>query len=212
MCTSLNSLTFITFAGYNLSTSLYHFVYTLQNYRYSVNQQILFGKNEIIFREMGKEQINNRVLAAVGVVLETHKELTKSAFAKLLDIKPSTFTEILKGRMNASSELMALLVRNYAVSATWLLTGQGNMLKSDEASPTQYTGTGEMLVSDEPVQYNTGPQETMVDKLLGIIDKKDNIIREQAEDIGHLRSELEQLKQRLQSSAATTTETPTNAE
>lgn len=34
----------------------------------------------------------------------------------------------------------------------------------------------------------------MVDKLLGIIDKKDNIIREQAEDIGHLRSELEQLK------------------
>lgn len=52
----------------------------------------------------------------------------------------------------------------------------------------------------------------MVDKLLGIIDKKDNIIREQAEDIGHLRSELEQLKQRLQTSAATTPETTTNEE
>ena len=161
---------------------------------------------------MGKEQINSRVLASVGVVLETHKELTKSAFAKMLDIKPSTFTEILKGRMNASSELMALLVSNYGISATWLLTGKGNMLKSDETSPPQYPGTGEMLVSDEPVQYNTGPQESIVDKLLGIIDKKDNIIRQQAEDIGHLRSELEQLKQRLQTSAGAITETPTNVE
>lgn len=161
---------------------------------------------------MGKEQINNRVLTALGVVLDTHKELTKTAFAKMLDIKPSTFTEILKGRMNASSELMAFLVSNYYISATWLLTGQGNMLNSDAASPPQYSGTGEMLVSDEPVQYNTGPTESMVDKLLGIIDKKDNIIREQAEDIGHLRSELEQLKKRIQSSAATTTETPPNSE
>ena len=161
---------------------------------------------------MGKEQINSRVLASVGVVLETHKELTKSAFAKMLDIKPSTFTEILKGRMNASSELMALLVSNYGISATWLLTGKGNMLKSDETSPPQYPGTGEMLVSYEPVQYNTGPQESIVDKLLGIIDKKDNIIRQQAEDIGHLRSELEQLKQRLQSSPGATSETTKNAE
>ena len=54
---------------------------------------------------MNKEQINSRVLAAVGVVLDTHKELTKTAIAKLLGIKPSTFTEILKGRMKASSDL-----------------------------------------------------------------------------------------------------------
>lgn len=57
---------------------------------------------------MSKEQINSRVLTAVSIVLDTHKELTKTAIAQLLGIKPSTFTEILKGRMNASSELMAL--------------------------------------------------------------------------------------------------------
>ena len=53
---------------------------------------------------MGKEHINKRVLTALGIILDTHKEITKTAFAKLLGIKPQTFTEILKGRMNASSE------------------------------------------------------------------------------------------------------------
>lgn len=133
---------------------------------------------------MGKEQINSRVLTAVGVVLDTHKELTKTAISKMLGIKPSTFTEILKGRMNASSDLMALLTSDYGVSATWLLVG-----------------TGEMFVSEEPQPQNSSSAEPMVDKLLGIIEKKDDIIRQQAEDIGQLRAELAQLKQRLQKSA-----------
>lgn len=133
---------------------------------------------------MGKEQINSRVITAVGVVLDTHKELTKTAIAKMLGIKPSTFTEILKGRMNASSDLMALLTSNYGVSATWLLVG-----------------TGEMFVSDEQEPHNNSSAEPMVDKLLGIIDKKDDIIRQQAEDLGQLRAELAQLKLKLQKSA-----------
>ena len=143
---------------------------------------------------MGKEQINSRVITAVGVVLDTHKELTKTAIAKMLGIKPSTFTEILKGRMNASSDLMALLTSNYGVSATWLLVG-----------------TGEMFVSEEPQPQNSSSAEPMVDKLIGIIDKKDDIIRQQAEDIGQLRAELAQLKQKLQKSAdAASTERTAN--
>ena len=126
---------------------------------------------------MSKEQINSRVLTAVSIVLDTHKELTKTAIAQLLGIKPSTFTEILKGRMNASSELMALLTSNYGVSATWLLVG-----------------TGEMFISEEQETHSNSSAEPMVDKLLGII-------QQQAEDIGQLRSELAQLKQRLQKSA-----------
>lgn len=133
---------------------------------------------------MGREQINKRVLTALGVVLDTHKELTKTAFAQMLGIKPQTFTEILKGRMNASSDLMALLTSNYGVSATWLLVG-----------------TGEMFVNEEQQTQSTSSGDPMVDKLLGIIDKKDDIIRQQAEDIGQLRAELAQLKQRLQKSA-----------
>ena len=81
---------------------------------------------------MGKEQINSRVINAVGVVLDSHKELTQTAIAKMLGIKPSTLTEILKGRMNASLDLMSLLATNFGVSATWLLVGTGEMFTNEE--------------------------------------------------------------------------------
>lgn len=141
------------------------------------------------------------------------KGITIAAFERSIGMSNASFGKSLKNKGAIGTDKLEKILMVYPdISPNWLLTGQGNMLKSDAAPPPQYSGTQEMLVSDEPVQYNTGPQETMVDKLLGIIDKKDNIIREQAEDIGHLRSELEQLKQRLQSSAATTTETPPNSE
>jgi transcriptional regulator with XRE-family HTH domain len=131
---------------------------------------------------MGKEQINTRVLTALAAVLDAHKELTKTGFAQLLGIKPSTFTEILKGRMNAGSDLMALLTSNFGVSATWLLVG-----------------TGDMFTKETPGQTTSG--DPLVDRLLHIIDKKDELIRQQAEDIGQLREQLAQLKARLQKSA-----------
>lgn len=126
---------------------------------------------------MDKEHINTRVLDALTVVLDTHKELTKTAFAQLLGIKPSTFTEILKGRMNAGSDLMALLTSKFGVNAAWLLTGQGGMFAGDAPAPKD----------GDPI----------VDRLLVIIEQKDALIREQAEQIGQLREQVAQLKQRL---------------
>ena len=73
------------------------------------------------------------------------------------------------------------------------------------------TGVGEMFVSEEQETHNNSSAESMVDKLLCIIDKKDDIIRQQAEDIGQLRAELAQLKQKLQKSAdAASTERTAN--
>lgn len=141
------------------------------------------------------------------------KGITIAAFERSIGMSNASFGKSLKKQGAIGTDKLENILMVYPdISPDWILTGQGNMLKSAEASPPQYSGTGEMIVSDEPVQYNTGPKETMVDKLLGIIDKKDNIIREQAEDIGHLRSELEQLKKRLQTSAATTSETAANSE
>ena len=45
-------------------------------------------------------------------------------------ISPSKFSEILKERMNAGTEIMSKLSLLYNISATWLLTGEGEMTKS----------------------------------------------------------------------------------
>ncbi len=128
---------------------------------------------------MDKEHINSRVLTALTATLEAHKELTKMAFAQMLGVKPSTFTEILKGRMNAGSDLMALLTSKFGVNATWLLTGQGDMYQREAQS------------SGDP----------MVDRLLLMIDKKDAVIQQQAEELGQLREQVAQLRMRLEKSA-----------
>ena len=137
---------------------------------------------------MGKEQINSRVIAAVGVLLDTHKELTQTAIAKMLGIKPSTFTEILKGRMNASLDLMALLASNFGVSATWLLVGAGEMFTNEEKqkgkmayySPvsgvnenmTEYTNTENNTLLSERVSHLKKENEM----LTRIIEEKERLI------------------------------------
>ena len=137
---------------------------------------------------MGKEQINSRVITAVEAVLDKHNELTKTAIAKMLGIKPSTFTEILKGRMNASLDLMALLASNFGVSATWLLVGAGEMFANDEKqkgktayySPvsgvhenvTEYTNTENNTLLSERVSHLKKENEM----LTRIIEEKERLI------------------------------------
>lgn len=131
-----------------------------------------------------KKDISSRFIEVLNELLKRGCLPDKKAFALSVGCSTSMITEISKGRSNVGVSVLQNTVQNYGVSATWLLVG-----------------TGEMFVSNEPQPQNSSSAEPMVDKLLGIIDKKDDIIRQQAEDIGQLRSELAQLKQRLQKSA-----------
>ena len=73
------------------------------------------------------------------------------------------------------------------MSPSWLLTGDGEMLTTD----TPGASSGAQKSCGDP----------LVDKLLGIIADKDELIRSQAEDIGRLRVQISQLTQRLQKNA-----------
>ena len=147
---------------------------------------------------MGKEQINKRVLTALGVVLDTHKELTKTAFAKLLGIKPQTFTEILKGRMNASSDIMALLTSNYGVSASWLLVGEGEMLNKEEHTAEQPSELQAPQPTGKPKPYTQEHPEVLKvcePTAPPLTERLLDIIQQQAEEIGRIRQKLEQYEQ-----------------
>ena len=127
---------------------------------------------------MGKEQINSRVINAVGVLLNTHKELTQTAIAKMLGIKPSTLTEILKGRMNASVDLMELLASNYGVSATWLLVGTGEMFANDEKQQgkTAYYSPAVSGVNENLTEYNNHENPTLLSERVAHLKKENEML------------------------------------
>ena len=127
---------------------------------------------------MGKEQINSRVINAVGVVLETHKELTQTAISKMLGIKPSTLTEILKGRMNASVDLMELLASNYGVSATWLLVGTGEMFTNEEKQKgkTAYYSPSVSGVNENMTEYTNHENPTLLSERVSHLKKENEML------------------------------------
>lgn len=141
-----------------------------------------------------KKDISSRFIEVLNELLKRGCLPDKKAFASSVGCSTSMITEISKGRSNVGVSVLQNTVQNYGVSATWLLVG-----------------TGDMFVNEEADAHNDSNAEPMVDKLLGIIDKKDDIIRQQAEDVGQLRAELAQLKLRLQKSAdAASTERTAN--
>ena len=127
---------------------------------------------------MGKEQINSRVINAVGVVLDSHKELTQTAIAKMLGIKPSTLTEILKGRMNASLDLMSLLATNFGVSATWLLVGTGEMFTNEEKQKgkTAYYSPAVSGVNENLTEYNNHENPTLLSERVSHLKKENEML------------------------------------
>ena len=132
---------------------------------------------------MGKEQINSRVIAAVGVVLDTHKELTQTAISKMLGIKPSTLTEILKGRMNASLDLMAFLATNFGVSASWLLVGSGEMFASEEKQKGKTAYYSPVSgVNENLTEYTNPENNTLLSERVSHLKKENEMLTQIIEE------------------------------
>lgn len=92
---------------------------------------------------MEKSLINSRALAAITFVIG-HFSVSKSALAQIFGIKPAKFSEILNERMNVGVDIMAVLCSQYGISADWLLTGEGAMLKGErEPQPVSEPPTAE---------------------------------------------------------------------
>ena len=127
-------------------------------------------------------------------LIKTKANGKNTVFAERLGVSEANIRSYTKGVM-PKADILEKIVTTYDTNAMWLLTG-----------------VGEMFVSEEQETHNNSSAESMVDKLLCIIDKKDDIIRQQAEDIGQLRAELAQLKLKLQKSVdAASTERIANA-
>jgi transcriptional regulator with XRE-family HTH domain len=85
--------------------------------------------------------INERVIEAINAILSSGLALNKADLAEKFGIKPAKFSEILNKRMKAGMDIIQNLCIEYGISADWLITGNGMMLReeqiSDESPPDQ---------------------------------------------------------------------------
>jgi len=139
---------------------------------------------------MDKALINKRVLTALNYIIESHN-VTKSALAEVLDIKPAKFSEILNERMNAGVDIMATICVTYNISADWLLTGEGEMLRG---GTVQVSGSGNAVVGNShnsTATVNATPTDTsdlraMVEEQRTIIEGLQGQLQEKDKQIAQL--------------------------
>ena len=117
---------------------------------------------------MDKNDVNDRVIAAINFLLKQHPDLQKTTFAELSGITKTSFSHIINKRTNANVETMASLCLHFNISADWLLTGRGSMISETDGEPSL-------------------GQISMVLELM-------NTIKQQAEKIGQLKERIRQLE------------------
>lgn len=72
-----------------------------------------------------KKLVNQRFIVAINSIISENPKIQKLEIAEKLQLNPSTFSEILKERMNVSIEVISLLSQKYDFSLEWLINGTG---------------------------------------------------------------------------------------
>lgn len=78
-------------------------------------------------------------MKAYEYLVENHLTTDKKAFADSVGISSSLMTEIDKGRSSVGVNAIQNIVLKYNISSSWLLTGEGTMLKNDTVPPSEAT-------------------------------------------------------------------------
>lgn len=172
---------------------------------------------ELYERILSKEEINRRFITAVTAIMTNKLISSKTGLAESLGVKPAKFSEILNGRMNVGTDMIARMCDYYEVSPDWLLLSRGNnvfrrMAKQaiwidDDNLNTEYT-EGEMPDSKKPEESKLGgppiatpispAEESIIYKMYkDEKEEKERLVKEKESKIDHLQSELRALTAEL---------------
>lgn len=131
-----------------------------------------------------KADINNRFIYAINTLLQD-KGLTKTSIANSLGIKPSKFSEILNGRMNAGTDTLALLCDQFSFNTEWLLLGRGSVLTQGEIKGRSKPSIAIPKLPDFPMT-----SEGVCEMFLTLMEDKDLRYKKQAEEVGKLKEQI----------------------
>ncbi len=92
-----------------------------------------------------------------------------------LGVKPAKFSEIMNERMAAGLDIIQNLCIKYNVSPTWLLLGEGEMLRTAEAQEASAaapeTANSHVATLINILNNTLAEKDKQIDRLLSIIEK-----------------------------------------
>ena len=106
-------------------------------------------------------------------------------FAKAIGVNESNIRSYIAGTQ-PRFDVLAAIADKFAINCEWLLTGRGEMTKTNQPTSTEYTQTS---------CVSKNKDREIFDKLLSTIKEQQMTIKEQAEEIGILKQTIVQLKQ-----------------
>lgn len=117
-------------------------------------------------------------------------------FAKAIGINESNIRSYITGTQ-PRFDVLAAIADKFAVNCEWLLTGRGEMTKTNQSTPVEHMQTGYVSKNKdkEKIDNSQGTSPEIFDKLLSTIKEQQITIKEQAEEIGILKQTIVQLKQ-----------------
>ena len=117
-------------------------------------------------------------------------------FAKAIGIPDSNIRSYIAGTQ-PRFDVLAAIADKFAVNCEWLLTGRGEMTKTNQSTPVEHMQTGYVSKNKdkEKIDNSQGTSPEIFDKLLSTIKEQQITIKEQAEEIGILKQTIVQLKQ-----------------
>lgn len=159
------------------------------------------GKSENNFSMKCLPAVNERVKMLVdfyanGSVKRFSEMIHLSSSQKLnrvfnLDKRNNEYPEV-------SSDILLSIANMFVdLSIEWLLTGRGEMIKTNQPTSERHIQTNDVSKNKdkEKLDDNKGFSPEIFDKLLSTIKEQQMIIKEQAEEIGILKQTIVQLKQ-----------------
>jgi len=136
------------------------------------------------------ENQNEKITLPADILSELIKYsgLTGQKFAKKIGVSQSVVSEYLQGKYQKLSKKMegAILETFPEVSLVWLLTGNGNMLKS-----VRVEGSGNATVNGDHSTATIGVDGS---RLLDQLDRKDEQIKNATEQVNRLLAIIERMQ------------------
>ncbi|MCI2229548.1 helix-turn-helix domain-containing protein [Polaribacter sp. MSW13] len=90
----------------------------------------------------------------MNFIISENPKVQKSEIAQKLHIGKSTFSEILKERMNVSIDVIAQFSKEFGFSLEWLINGQGDMKSNTPEPPKIESKTPQVITIDKNNEDN----------------------------------------------------------